>query len=173
MDTPRLDHLLNSYLDGNLPPEEKHELEGSLLASPDARRQFWRAARLHGALRLLGGQESGAGAAQREPDLPGKDKVIHVGRRFWIGAAAAAAIALVAIAAEFWPSRNTAQGHLAGVEPNTPNGLVVPPESTKPKLSERLFSASPHESASERIAASRNRLDQLRTKFHYQPASRL
>lgn len=66
MDTSRLELLLNRYLDGELSPAERHELQTLLLAEPDARRQFWRHARLHGSLRLLGEQAWGERDALEE-----------------------------------------------------------------------------------------------------------
>ncbi|MCY2976720.1 MAG: FecR domain-containing protein [Planctomycetota bacterium] len=63
MDTVRLEFLLSRYFDGELAPDEKLELQAMLLADADARRQFWRNARLHGALRLHGEQAWGERAA--------------------------------------------------------------------------------------------------------------
>lgn len=73
MDTTRLELLLNRYLDGELSPAERHELQALLLAEPDARRQFWRHARLHGSLRLLGEQAWG------ERDALGEECSRHAG----------------------------------------------------------------------------------------------
>jgi len=41
MNPARLDELINHYIDRRLSPEEKAELEACLLASAEARRQFW------------------------------------------------------------------------------------------------------------------------------------
>lgn len=96
MNPTRFDFLLNRYLDGELSPDEKNELQNTLLSDPEARRQFWRDARLHGSLRLLGEQESGAREARKEIALTPETKVVRV-RRFWLGAAASAAAAVLVV----------------------------------------------------------------------------
>ena len=174
MDTTRFDDLLNRYLDADLSPDEMQDLQTILLSDPKARRRFWRDAQLHGSLRLLGEQESGAREARRELDLPRKDKVIHVGRGFWFGTAAAAVIALAAIGIGSWPSGDAAQDpHTVDEGKDTLAELVVEPSASRAKLSERLFSTRRHESTSERISAARDRVRQLRTNLHDQPTSRL
>jgi len=70
MDTEHLDFLLNRYFDGELTPTEKRELELILLEEPKARREFWRAAALHGALRISGEQAWGARAAKEIAERP-------------------------------------------------------------------------------------------------------
>ncbi len=35
MNSTRLDYLLNCYLDGELSPDEKHELQNTLLSDPE------------------------------------------------------------------------------------------------------------------------------------------
>ena len=59
MDKQRIDFLLQRYFDGQLAPEEKKELEETLLSDPLARREFWQAARIHSLLRLAGEAEWG------------------------------------------------------------------------------------------------------------------
>ncbi|MSU50645.1 MAG: hypothetical protein EXS37_16415 [Opitutus sp.] len=71
VDTERLDILLNRYFDGELTPAEKRELELMLLAEPRARREFWRAAALHGALR--GNRQSSTC-----PEQPPSDSAVKV-----------------------------------------------------------------------------------------------
>jgi len=92
MDPTRFDFLLNRYLDAELSSDEKNELQTVLLSDPEARQQFWLDARLHGSLRLLAEQESGAYEALSDVEETGKNKVVHVQRRYWLGAAASAAI---------------------------------------------------------------------------------
>lgn len=70
MDTEHLDFLLHRYFDGELTPAEKRELELMLLAEPRARREFWREAALHGALRISGEQAWGAMAANETAERP-------------------------------------------------------------------------------------------------------
>ncbi|MFP6873460.1 MAG: hypothetical protein VCA55_08105 [Verrucomicrobiales bacterium] len=96
MDPTRFDYLLNRYLDGELSPDEKNELQNTLLSDPEARRQFWRDAQLHGSLRLLGEQEPGAREARKDFALTPETKVVRA-RRFWLGAAASAAAAVLAV----------------------------------------------------------------------------
>ena len=97
MDPSRFDFLLNRYLDAELSPEEKSELQTVLLSDPEARRQFWRDARLHGSLRLLAEQESGAHEALSDVEKPGKNRVGHARQRIWFGAAASAAAAALVL----------------------------------------------------------------------------
>jgi hypothetical protein len=66
MDKTRFDLLLQRYLDGQLEPEEKLELEEWLLSDPRARKEFWAVARTHGLLRLWGEAEWGRQAANRQ-----------------------------------------------------------------------------------------------------------
>ena len=56
MDSNRLDYLLQRHLDVELTPEERGELQLLLLSMPEARQEYWRQARMHSALRLLGEQ---------------------------------------------------------------------------------------------------------------------
>jgi hypothetical protein len=51
MDTTKLEHLLNRYVDGALQADEKRELEQMLLASAEVRELFWRQVQLHGMIR--------------------------------------------------------------------------------------------------------------------------
>lgn len=96
MNSKSFDDLLNRYLDGELTPDEKQEFQKILLSNPDAQLRFWHEAQLHGALRLLTEQESGDREARKEFALAQKTKVIRP-RRFWLGAAASAAAAVVAV----------------------------------------------------------------------------
>ena len=48
MEDERLSYLVSAYLDRSLTPVEKRELDGVLLESEAARRQFWEQASLHG-----------------------------------------------------------------------------------------------------------------------------
>jgi hypothetical protein len=96
MDPSRFDFLLNLYLDAELSPEEKSELQTVLLSDPEARRQFWRDTRVHGLLRLLAEQKFGVREAQKELALPAKTKIARP-RRLWLGAAAGAAAAILVV----------------------------------------------------------------------------
>ncbi len=51
MDHVRLEDLLNRHVDGDLTGEDRREFERMLLDSPDARRVFWRFARLNSLIR--------------------------------------------------------------------------------------------------------------------------
>ncbi|HAV60740.1 MAG TPA: hypothetical protein DCY13_00045 [Verrucomicrobiales bacterium] len=59
MDASRLNFLLNRYLDQALTPAEKSELEQMLLASAEARAEFWEQARFHALLRRHGEEQQG------------------------------------------------------------------------------------------------------------------
>ena len=87
MDPTRFDFLLNRYLDAELSSDEKNELQIVLLSDPEARQQFWLDARLHGSLRLLAEQESGAYEALSDVEKPGRNRVGHARQRIWFGAA--------------------------------------------------------------------------------------
>jgi ferric-dicitrate binding protein FerR (iron transport regulator) len=89
MDTTRLNHLLQRHLDAELTPEERDELQTLLLSMPEARREYWRQARTHAALRLLGEQTWGQRDAlpQRKPV---RWQVRHVA---WAAGAAVVAMA--------------------------------------------------------------------------------
>jgi hypothetical protein len=56
MESNRLDYLLQRHLDMELATEERDELQVLLLSMPEARQEYWRQARMHAALRLLGEQ---------------------------------------------------------------------------------------------------------------------
>ncbi|MEN8738943.1 MAG: hypothetical protein ABF308_04080 [Phaeobacter gallaeciensis] len=97
MDPTRFDFLLNRYLDAELSSDEKNELQTVLLSDPEARQQFWLDARLHGSLRLLAEQESGAHEALSDVEKPGRNRVGHARQRIWFGAAASAAVAALVL----------------------------------------------------------------------------
>ena len=97
MNSKRLDYLLNCYLDGELSPDEKHELQNILLSDPEARRQFWRDAQLHSSLRLLGEQELGEREARKWHKYPETYKIVRIRRKVWIGVAASAAAAVLVV----------------------------------------------------------------------------
>ena len=84
MDTTRLNHLLQRHLDGELSLEERDELQPLLLSKPEARRAYWRQARTHAALRLLGEQAWG----QRDSIRQRKALSWQVRRVAWAAAAA-------------------------------------------------------------------------------------
>ena len=65
MNSPRLEYLLQRYLDAQLGPAEKQELEEWLLSDSRARTEFWQTARVHSALRLWGESEWGRKAARQ------------------------------------------------------------------------------------------------------------
>lgn len=65
MTAPRLEYLLQRYLDAQLGPAEKQELEEWLLSDPRARKEFWEMARVHSTLRLWGESEWGRKAARQ------------------------------------------------------------------------------------------------------------
>lgn len=96
MDKTRLQHLLQRYLDAELLPEERHELQTLLLSEPDARRVYWREARLHAALRLLGEQVWGGRDTVPRPPAPSRFGSGHL--PLWI----AASVGVALLAALFW-----------------------------------------------------------------------
>src|ERR1041385_2628365 len=75
MHDDRLQILLQRYFDQLLTTEERQELERILLASPQAREQFWESARWNAALRQWGEAEWGRCDAEDLkivplPDIP-------------------------------------------------------------------------------------------------------
>jgi hypothetical protein len=74
MDIQRLTLLLDHYVDGDLGPEDKAELEQMLLCSPEARQAFWQHVGWHAMLREFGEQSWGGnlaampGPVARRPD---------------------------------------------------------------------------------------------------------
>ncbi len=173
MDNSQFSLLLNRYLDGELSPDEKNELQRILLSDPEARQQFWHDAQLHGSLRLLGEQEAGARVARRDLEKPGTVKVVPFGRRLWIGAAAAAVIVLIAVGFNLRPSGDEEQNQVADGEGNSQVAPLVESGASRPKLSERLFVTHRPRFASERVATARDRVRKLRTNLQGQPTSRL
>ncbi len=91
MDTTRLDHLLQRHLDVEITPQERDELEALLLFVPEARLEYWRQARAHAALRLLGEQAVGKrdSIARRQPFRT------RVRRIVWGASAAAVAVVVL------------------------------------------------------------------------------
>ena len=128
MDPSRFDFLLNLYLDAELSPEEKSELQTVLLSDPEARRQFWRDTRVHGSLRLLAEQKSGAREALSDVEKPGKNRVGHARQRIWFGAAASAAAAALVV-----ESRAETDRRLAALWTLAPPALAALP-ATLPLL---------------------------------------
>ena len=95
MHDERLELLLNRCLDGGLAAEEAAELNALILSSPEARRQYWRAARIHSLIREWGAETWG--------HAEGDSKVVPFPRTRWMQprwmpAFAAAAAVLLAIA---------------------------------------------------------------------------
>lgn len=90
MDTMRLNHLLQRHLDADLTPGERDELQTLLLSMPEARREYWRQARRHAGLRLLGEQSWG------QRDAAPRRKTLRWQLRHFARAAAAAAVLAVA-----------------------------------------------------------------------------
>jgi len=92
MDAERLGFLLDRYVDGELAPDEKTELERMLLSSPEARAVFWEKARFHALLRQYGEQTWGKGA--------GAEKIVRfpIRRAAWLAAAAGLLIGGLALA---------------------------------------------------------------------------
>jgi len=98
MNDDRLARLVSGYLDGQLTPDERSELEDLLRRSATARAQFWRDSRLHALLHEVE-NVGGPAAAECRGRLPR--------RRFGSAAAlltGAAGIALlVALGVHYWP----------------------------------------------------------------------
>lgn len=97
MESNRLDYLLQRHLDMELAPRERDELQVLLLSTPEARQEYWRQARIHAALRLLGEQCLG----QRDSIGPRKPSRWQLPKVVW--SAAAAVIFCVAL---LWQMRS-------------------------------------------------------------------
>lgn len=127
MEAPRLDDLLQRYFDAQLGPEEKRELEEALLSDPQARREFWQAARTHGLLRLWGEAEWGRRAAAAPQ--AGPEPVREPFWRPWLAAiprpALSAGGAVAAAAALLWAGSQIGQ-RMAAASQQTP----APPEAS-------------------------------------------
>ncbi len=64
MDTARLNHLMDLYLDCGLTPDDKHELEQFVITSVEARKQFWYRARQHWMMREVSCEQEGRELAE-------------------------------------------------------------------------------------------------------------
>ncbi len=108
MHDERLELLLNRCLDGGLSAGEAAELNALILSSPEARRQFWQAARIHSLIREWGAETWGHG--------DGDAKVVQFPRARWmqsrwVPAFAAAAAVLLALAGGWmWQHRAVENG---------------------------------------------------------------
>lgn len=173
METSRLEFLINRYLDNELALEEKDELQQCLLGDPEARRQFWSETQIHGALRLLEEQESGARAAREDLKVPVERNVIPFRRKLWIGAAAAALIFLIVLGIDRWPSGKEPERNVAGEDLKSPGSLLVEQPASRSKLSDRLFANHKPRFSADRVSAARDRVRQLRSDLNEQPTSRL
>ena len=97
----RLEFLLHRCLDGGLTAEEAAELNALILSSPEARRQYWKAARIHSLIREWGAQTWGHEHANVVPFPRARWKPSH-----WVPALAAAAALVIAFASGWlWPHR--------------------------------------------------------------------
>ena len=67
MNKERLSFLLSAYVDGQLTPAEKKELEEALLSSAACRAQFWRETKLHDQLRAASDVCEGRGHGDHRP----------------------------------------------------------------------------------------------------------
>ena len=100
MHDERLELLLHRCLDGGLTAEEAAELNALILSSPEARRQFWKAARIHSLIREWGAETWGHAEANVVP-FPRARWM----RSRWVPAFAAAAAVLLAFAGGWWWQR--------------------------------------------------------------------
>ena len=95
MHDERLDLLLHRCLDGGLTVEEADELNALILSSPDARRRYWQAARVHALIREWGAETWGhADVTQKVVKFPAA--------RRWLPALAAAAVVMLSLAGGWW-----------------------------------------------------------------------
>jgi len=118
MDQERLQCLLQRYFDQMLTAEERTELAAMLLASSRARDEFWELARWNAVIRQWSEAEWGRREAESLSLRPLPAPVVKSApskvvpfpatrRQFWrVGLAAAAAVALLATAASFFPWRS-------------------------------------------------------------------
>jgi hypothetical protein len=102
MNDERLSALVDRYLDGQLTPSEKAELEDSLRRSAAAREQFWRETRLHALLHEVENDTAGVDTA-----VVRAAKRLPLSRKVWWTAGAAACLALTVTAAAYFWSRPT------------------------------------------------------------------
>ena len=108
MHDERLELLLNRCLDGGLTAEEAAELNALILSSPEARRQFWQAARIHSLIREWGAETWG--------HADGDAKVVQFPRTRWMRSrwmpafAAAAAVLLALAGGWMWQHRAVENG---------------------------------------------------------------
>lgn len=95
---PELQQLIEAYLDGEATPEVRQALEARLRLDPVARKAYWDAATLHGALTTWGGEQAGRELARASlPKFPGAAAApARTAWRRWTLAGLAAAAALVA-----------------------------------------------------------------------------
>lgn len=99
MHDERLEYLINRCLDGGLTPEESTELSEQILSSPDARRRYWRTARVHALIREWGAEAWGnSGAVQKVVRFPRARAAVAR----WLPTLAAAAVVLVALSGGWW-----------------------------------------------------------------------
>ncbi len=99
MHDERLAALVDRYLDGQLTPAEKTELEDSLRRSAAAREQFWHETRLHALL-----HEVENDAEDAETLVERTAEIISLPRWAWWTAGAAACLALaLGTAVRLWP----------------------------------------------------------------------
>ncbi|MEM6279409.1 MAG: hypothetical protein AAF733_08030 [Verrucomicrobiota bacterium] len=173
MNPSKLSNLLEQYLEGSLSPEERSELQSALLEDVEAREQFWREAQMHGMLRLLGEQESGARVAREDLKIPAESTVVGFPRKVWMGAAAAAVVALLLIGFGPWSSEEKQESSVAGGESVSPEIQTTDTELARPKLSERLFADHKPRFSSERVTSARDRVRQLRDSLTSQPTLKL
>ena len=109
MHDDRLEFLLHRCLDGGLTAEEAAELNALLLSSPEARRQFWKAARIHSLIREWGAETWG----HEHANVVEFPRAIAMRRR-WLPALAAAAAVLLAIAGGWMWRQHPALENLDG-----------------------------------------------------------
>ena len=95
MHDERLETLIHRCLDGGLTVEESAELNALILSSQGARRQFWRAARIHSLIREWGAEAWG------KTDAP-KKVIAFPSTRRWVATLAAAAVLMLSLGAGVW-----------------------------------------------------------------------
>lgn len=101
----RLEALTHLVLDGDLPPEAAQELEELLSGSAEARRHYRRMIAVHNSLVRQGRSHGETPAFVPEKVIPISKLQQKQGRKWWLPASAAAAIALTAAGIMLFASR--------------------------------------------------------------------
>jgi len=102
MNDERLSALVDRYLDGQLTPTEKAELEDSLRRSAAAREQFWRETRLHALLHEVENDAAGVDTA-----VVRAAKRLPLSRKVWVDGGRGRVPGVTVTAAAYFWSRPT------------------------------------------------------------------